>query len=107
MWLHGDHNAASLDPWRKRMPKAAQLPVEETVSLRLAKAKLSSLTKQAKAGMRVIITNHGSPVADLVAHGTGASSPIRFKHPGPLPKPFRLKGKGPTLSKLVLKDRAG
>jgi len=89
------------------MPKASQLPVEETVSLRLAKAKLSSLTKQAKAGMRVVITSHGTPVADLVAHGTGAAPPIRFKHPGRLPKPFRLKGKGPTLSELVLKDRVG
>jgi prevent-host-death family protein len=89
------------------MPKAAQLPVEETVSLRLAKAKLSSLTKQAKAGMRVIITNHGSPIADLVPHGTGAAPPIHFKRPGRLPKPIRLKGNGPSLSKLVLMDRVG
>jgi prevent-host-death family protein len=89
------------------MPKAAQLPAEETVSLRLAKAKLSSLTKQAKAGMRVVITSHGTPVADLVAHRAGAAPPILFKRPGRLPKPFRLKGRGPTLSELVLKDRAG
>ena len=89
------------------MPKVVRLPSEETVSLRLAKAKLSSLTKQAKAGMRVIITNHGIPVADLVAHGTGATPVIRLKRPGRLPKPFRLKGKGPTLSELVLSDRVG
>jgi len=89
------------------MPKAAKLPAEETVSLRLAKAKLSSLTQQAKAGMRVIITNHGTPVADLVAHGTGATPALHLKRPGRLPLPFRLKGKGPTLSELVLSDRVG
>jgi prevent-host-death family protein len=89
------------------MPKAAQLPSEETVSLRMAKAQLSSLTKQAKAGTRVIITSHGTPVADLVAHGTGVAPAPTFKRPGRLPKPFRLKGKGPTLSDLVLMDRVG
>ena len=89
------------------MSRVAQLPAEETVSLRLAKAKLSGLTKQAKAGMRVVITNHGTPVADLVPHGTGAAPTIRFKRPGPLPKLIRLTGKGPTLSEMVLKDRVG
>ena len=89
------------------MPKAARLPVEATVSLRLAKAKLSSLTKQAKAGMRVVITSHGTPVADLVAHGVGVTQAIRFKRPGLLPKPIRLKGNGPSLSELVLMDRVG
>ena len=89
------------------MPRAAQLPAGDTVSLRLAKAKLSSLTKQAKAGMRVVITSHGTPVADLVPHGTGATPTIRFKRLGRLPKPIRLKGKGPTLSEMVLMDRVG
>lgn len=87
------------------MAKVAPRPAEETVSLRLAKAKLSSLTKQAKAGTRVIITNHGTPVADLVAHGAGATPTIHFKRPGPLPELFRLNGEGPTLSELVLSDR--
>jgi len=89
------------------MPKAPQLRGEQTVSLRLAKATLSSLTKQAKAGMRVTITCHGAPVADLVAYRTDATPPLHFKRPGPLPKPFRLKGKGPTASQLVLMDRVG
>ncbi len=89
------------------MAKAARLSAEETVSLRVAKATLSSLTKQARAGLRVVITNHGTPVADLVAHGTGAVPPIRFKRPGQLPRLFRLKGRGPTLSDWVLKDRVG
>jgi prevent-host-death family protein len=89
------------------MPKVAQLPLEATVSLRLAKAKLSSLTKQAKAGMRVVITSHGTPVADLVAHGVGATQSIHFKRPGRLPKSIRLKGEGPTLSEVVLMDRVG
>ena len=87
------------------MPKPAHLPAEATVSLRLAKATLSSLTKRAMAGMRVIITNHGTPVADLVAHGTGATPTLHFKRPGRLPEPFRLKGKGPSLSEFVLSDR--
>jgi prevent-host-death family protein len=87
------------------MPGVARLPAEEIVSLRLAKARLSSLTKKAKAGTRIIITNHGTPVADLVAHGAGTT--LRFKRPGRLPKPFRLKGKGPTLSELLLTDRVG
>lgn len=39
--------------------------------LREAKANLSSLTKLAKAGTRVVITSHGIPIADLVPHGTG------------------------------------
>jgi antitoxin (DNA-binding transcriptional repressor) of toxin-antitoxin stability system len=89
------------------MAKAALRPAEETVSLRLAKATLSSLTKQARAGTRIVITSHGTAVADLVAHGTGATPPLRFKRPGPLPKPIRMKGSGPTLSELVLMDRAG
>ena len=89
------------------MSRAARLATEETVPLREAKAKLSSLTKQARAGMRVVITNHGTPVADLVQHGA-AAIPLRdFKRPGPLPKPIRLAGKGPTASDLVLLDRAG
>ena len=53
------------------MPSTAKAHPEETVSLRDAKANLSSLTKQAREGTRVIITNHGSPIADLVQHGTG------------------------------------
>jgi prevent-host-death family protein len=89
------------------MPKVAPLPPEETVSLRLAKAQLSSLTKLAKAGTRIIITSHGTPVADLVAHGTGVTPALPFKRPGRLPKPFQLKGKGPTLAELVLMDRVG
>jgi prevent-host-death family protein len=89
------------------MRNTAQLLKEKTASLREAKAKLSSLTKQARAGTRVVITNHGTPVADLVQHGTGAM-PIRsLKHPGALPKLIRLRGKGPTASELVLLDRAG
>jgi prevent-host-death family protein len=85
------------------MPRAVRLPAEEIFSLRLAKVKLSGLTKKAKAGTRVIITNRGMPVADLVAHETVAAP--RFKRPGRLPKAFRLKGKDPTLSELLLKDR--
>jgi antitoxin (DNA-binding transcriptional repressor) of toxin-antitoxin stability system len=87
------------------MRKSARLPAEVTVSLRLAKAPLSSLSKRAKAGMRVIIANHGTPAAGLVAHGTGATPTPRFKRPGRLPEPFRPKGKGPSLSDLVLSDR--
>jgi len=85
--------------------KPARLPAEKTVSLRLAKATLSSLTKQAKAGVRVVITNRGTPVADLVVHGTGTTPTLHLKRPGHLPEPFRLKGKGPSLSELVLSDR--
>jgi prevent-host-death family protein len=87
------------------MPRPTKLPSEESVGFSVAKARLSSLTKKAKAGTRIIITNHGTPVADLVAHGAGTT--LRFKRPGRLPKPFRLKGKGPTLSELLLTDRVG
>ncbi len=89
------------------MQRTAQAHPEETVSLRAAKANLSSLTKQAKEGTRVIITNHGSPIADLVQHGTGVVPVLQLKHPGPLPQPIKLKGKGPTASELVLMDREG
>lgn len=89
------------------MSRAVRVPTEETVNLREAKANLSSLTKQAKDGTRVVITNHGTPIADLVPHGTGAN-PIRFlKRPGPLPKPIKLNGKGVSASDLVLMDREG
>ena len=89
------------------MPRLAQAPGEEVVSLRDAKAKLSHLTKQAKAGTRVVITNHGTPIADLVPHGASAA-PLRvFKQPGPLPRPIRLAGQGPSASEIVLLDRAG
>lgn len=89
------------------MTKATRVPTEETVNLREAKANLSSLTKQAKDGTRVVITNHGTPIADLVQHGTGAN-PVRFlKRPGPLPALIKLKGEGPSPSDLVLMDREG
>lgn len=89
------------------MPTIARVIQEETVSLRDAKATLSSLTKQAKEGTRVVITNHGTPIADLVQHGTGTGSIRELKRPGPLPKPIKLLGKGPTASELVLTDREG
>ncbi|NTV73193.1 MAG: type II toxin-antitoxin system prevent-host-death family antitoxin [Holophaga sp.] len=89
------------------MPKPARVPLEETVSLRDAKANLSNLTRQAKAGTRVIITNHGAPMADLVQHGAGSSPVLHLKRPGPLPKSFAMIGPGPSASDLVLSDREG
>jgi prevent-host-death family protein len=89
------------------MSRAAQLAKQETVSLREAKTNLSSLTKQAWEGRRVVITNHGTPVADLVQHGASTPPLRNFKRPGALPKPIRLLGKGPTVSAVVLMDRTG
>ena len=83
------------------MMKAHRVPTEETVNLREAKANLSSLTKQAKGGTRVVITNHGTPIADLVPHGTGAN-PIRFlKRPGPLPTPATKTSTFPPLCRQI------
>jgi len=87
------------------MPKAVRAVRDEAVSLREAKATLSALTKLAREGARVTITNHGTPIADLVQHGTGAVRAL--KRPGPLPKAVKLLGKGPTASDLVLNDREG
>lgn len=81
-----------------------QLP-DEMISLRDAKAKLCILTKQAREGTRVIITNHGTPIADLVQHGAGAGQVQYLKRPGPPPKCIKLEGEGPTASELVLLDR--
>jgi prevent-host-death family protein len=89
------------------VPLKAQHLQDEIVSLRDAKAKLSRLTKQAKTDARVVITNHGAPIADLMPHGLGAGSILQLKRPGPLPKAIRLKGKGPTAAKLVVMDRVG
>ncbi len=89
------------------MPKAAPRKPEASISLRDAKANLSRLTKHARAGGRVVITNHGTPIADLVPHGMGAPPLRHVKRPGPLPKLIRLEGDGPTASEVVLKDRAG
>lgn len=89
------------------MSRAIRVPVEETVSLREAKANLSGLTRRAKDGTRVVITNHGTPIADLVQHGAGSATITYLKRPGPLPKPARLTGKGPSASELVLMDREG
>ena len=80
-------------------------PMLEKVPLREAKASLSRLTQLAKGGQRVVITNHGTPIADLVPHGLGELAVILLKRPGPLPKPVKLKGKGPSASDLVLMDR--
>jgi prevent-host-death family protein len=80
---------------------------DETVSLRNAKATLSHLTKRANQGARVVITNHGTPIADLVQHGTEAKPIGYLKPPGALPKAIRLRGAGPTASALVLTDREG
>ena len=87
------------------MESDALVPLEETVSLREAKANLSSLTRQAREGTRVIITNHGTPIADLVQHGTGVVLLRYFKRPGPLPRPIILQGEGPSASELLLADR--
>ncbi|HYN42790.1 MAG TPA: type II toxin-antitoxin system prevent-host-death family antitoxin, partial [Thermoanaerobaculia bacterium] len=89
------------------VPRTRRLVVEATVSLRDAKANLSRLTRQAQEGTRVVITSHRTPVADLVPHGAGMASAHDIKHPGPLPRPIRLKGIGPTASDLVLMDRDG
>lgn len=89
------------------MPRAARLANQQTVSLREAKAKLSSLTKQAREGKCVVITNHGTPIADLVQHGASTSPLRNFKRPGALPRPVRLVGQGPTTSQVVLRDRTG
>ncbi len=89
------------------MPRATRVLPEEIVSLRDAKTNLSTLTKQAKNGTRVVITNHGTPIADLVKHGTGTTSVSYLKRPGPLPQLIRLKSDGPTTSELVLMDREG
>jgi prevent-host-death family protein len=89
------------------MRRAARVANEEVVSLRDAKANLSGLTKQARDGMRVVITNHGTPIADLVSHGASATPMRKLKRPGPLPKLIKLQGGGPTAAELVLMDRAG
>ena len=89
------------------MPSAARREREASVSLRDAKANLSRLTKQARAGGRVVITNHGTPIADLVPHGMGAPPLRHVKRPGPLPKPIRLEGEGTSASEVVLTDRVG
>jgi prevent-host-death family protein len=78
---------------------------EATVSIRAAKASLSRLAKQLRAGTRVVITDHGKPVADLVPHGMGLPPRRHLKRPGPLPKPIWLEGDGATVSALVLADR--
>lgn len=89
------------------MPRPARTLREETVSLREAKANLSRLSRQARDGTRVVITSHRTPVADLVPHGSGKVETREFKRPGPLPKPVRLTGDGPTAAAIVLADRAG
>jgi len=88
------------------MPASTGKVTEESVSLRDAKAKLSHLTKQARAGSRVVITNHGTPVADLVPHGIGKPTLLRLKRPGPLPKAVRLEGRGTDAATILLRDRA-
>jgi prevent-host-death family protein len=88
------------------MPTTARKAPEENVSLRDAKANLSRLTKQARAGGRVVITNHGTPIADLVPHGMGTPPLRALKRPGPLPKAIRLEGRGPHAATILLKDRA-
>jgi prevent-host-death family protein len=87
------------------MPGAARKQREASVSLRDAKANLSRLTKEARGGSRVVITNHGTPIADLVPHGAGTAPLRHMKRPGPLPKLIRLEGEGPTASEVVLSDR--
>jgi antitoxin (DNA-binding transcriptional repressor) of toxin-antitoxin stability system len=52
-----------------------------------------------------VITNHGTPIADLVAHGAGTSPLRHMKRPGPLPKLIQLEGEGQTASEVVLADR--
>jgi antitoxin (DNA-binding transcriptional repressor) of toxin-antitoxin stability system len=89
------------------MSRTARSLTEETVPMRDAKANLSSLARQAKAGIRVVITNHGTPIADLVRHGTSSTPVTSLKHPRLLPEPIQLIGTGPSASELVLKDREG
>lgn len=104
MWLHGDHILTILNS--SPMPSAARKTPEANISLRDAKANLSRLTKQARAGQRVVITNHGTPIADLVPHGMGTTPLRQLKRPGPLPKLIRLQGTGPSAADLVIEGRA-
>lgn len=75
------------------------------VSLREAKAKLSELLREVRAGECITLTKHGHPVADLVPHGSSSQTLTHLKKPGPLPKPFKLIGEGPTASDIMLADR--
>ena len=89
------------------MTRTFRSPPEKFISLREAKANLSSLTRQARAGTRVIITNHGTPIADLVQHGVGLAPAIYLKRPGPLPEVILLQGPGLSAAKSVRSDREG
>ena len=89
------------------MPSVARRFHVATVSLREAKRRLVHLAKQAGRGTRVIITSHGTAIADLVQHETDTAQMDAMKRPGRLPRLIRLKGKGPTASKVVLMDREG
>lgn len=75
------------------------------IPLREAKAKLSELIRAVESGEHITLTNHGHPVADLVPHGSSSQTLTHLKKPGPLPKPFKLIGEGPTASDIMLADR--
>jgi phytoene/squalene synthetase len=110
MWLHGDHIRASLNSWiagDRAHAKSRTSSRRRNRQPSPCKGKAERPHQASQGWLRVIITNHGTPVADLVAHGTGAAPAIRFKRPGRFAQTFRLKGKGPALSELVLKDRVG
>jgi len=77
---------------------------EEIVSVRTAKAQLSSLLDLVEQGREVVITSNGKPKARLVsADKVPKSKPFAFSS-GFLPAPWRG---GPTADEIVREDRDG
>jgi len=73
-----------------------------TTGIHEVKTNLSRLTKQARAGSRVVITNHGTPIADLEPHGMGTPPLCSIERPGPLPRWSDSKGKARQDSRQAL-----
>lgn len=95
-----------------------------TVSVREMRARLSQLLRRLERGESVTVTRRGKPVAvlspipereteeqrrrrklqELAARGV--ISRIPEGKPRGLPRPVKLIGEGPTMSEMVLEDRA-
>jgi len=84
MWLHGDYSGVTL-MWRTIHAACSATCQRGNRLLERRQARLSGLTKQARDGMRVVITNHGTPIADLVSHGASAMAMRTLKRPGRYP----------------------
>jgi prevent-host-death family protein len=98
--------------------EASSLPPDQSqtrVGIRELRHDFRAWLDRARAGERIVVTDRGQPIADLVPHrqertwlqqmrDSGLTMPARRPR-GPLPTPFRVGGSGSTAGSAALQEQ--